>query len=117
MTTKLVCRVFTADGALLGDTTHWASVRGDATLRASDAVTVPMRVDGVAALVSWHWCDLNVETRTPLPPVAVRRANGLTVAQRSDVLIRLGEMPGPLPAITMDSVAIGIPVGQLGARG
>lgn len=117
-TTKLVCRVFDAEGLMLGWTAHEAAMRGDGMLRASIGVTVPIEQAGVLSAVSWHWADVNVETRVDWARRAVQAGEVVLVAQFNDPLIVCGPLPGPLPAVTLrQPVAIGIPVGQMGSRG
>jgi hypothetical protein len=90
--TKVVLRLLDSDGALVGWAVHHARLRGDGCLRASSDVEIrmPVVVGGMPSFVAFRF---------------------------DDPLIRIGEMPGPLPAITVGSVAVGIPVGAMGARG
>jgi hypothetical protein len=113
--TKVVVRVLDRDNRRLGWEEHYALLRGDGCLRASDDLLIHIAEGGIPAAVSVHWCDPNVEVRTP---VAREKWSRPFLAFRyNDPIIRVGEMPGPLPAVTVGSVMVGIPVGSLGARG
>jgi hypothetical protein len=112
--TKVVLRLLDSDGALVGWAVHHARLRGDGCLRASSDVIIPIDPPRVGTVLSIHWCDPNVEIRMP---VVVGGMPSFVAFRFDDPLIRIGEMPGPLPAITVGSVAVGIPVGAMGARG
>lgn len=115
-TTKIVCRLFDAQGVMLGWTQHEAAIRGDGMIRAADAIAVTIDQAGELSAVSWHWVDVNVETRVAVPLRRVVQGQTIIVAHRDDPLIHCGPMPGPLPAVTLrQSPVIGVPAGQLGA--
>lgn len=110
-----MCRVLDAANHLLGWTEVQAEARGDGKLWTTEPVTVLCDA-GHAEVLSIHWCDVNVETRVPFvadigTPTIVR------VYPAGTPVITVGEMPGPLPPVTVRSTAVGIPVGQMGARG
>jgi hypothetical protein len=111
---KVVLRLLDADGGLVGSVVHQARLRGDGCLRASEDVIIQIHSPMVARVLSVHWCDPNVEVRMP---VAIGGLASFVAFRVGDPLIRIGDMPGPLPAITVGSVAVGIPVGAMGARG
>lgn len=116
MTTKIVCRVLDAENNLLGWTLVWAVARGDGQLWSDGPVTIPIERAGDAVTLSLHWCDVHTETRVPLQ-VAVQAGQPLTVYPEATPIITVGMVPGPLPAVTVGSVAIAVPVGQMGATG
>lgn len=116
--TKLVIRLFDPEQRMLGWVTHDAAVRGDGTLRSSASVVVPIDLSGTLAAVSVHWCDVNVETRTPCPAKTVRSGQLLTVFPADVPLLVVGPQAGGLPPVTVrQAVTIGVPAGALGARG
>lgn len=116
--TKLVCRVLDADGRLLGWCAHDASVRGDGFLRASRDVAVVITHAGTPSEMSIHWADVNVETRVPMPPMAVQAGHAYTVFQANAPMLQAGQPPVQrLPPVTVDGTYVAVPVGQLGASG
>jgi hypothetical protein len=116
MTTKMVCRVLDAENQLLGWALVWAVARGDGQLWSDGPVTIPIERAGDARTLSLHWCDVHVETRVPLGvPVSVGQP--LTVYAQAMPIMRVGQVPGPLPAVTVGSVAVAVPVGQIGTQG
>ena len=117
MTTKLVVRVLDAGGDLLASSVHQARIRGDGCLRAGGPVVTGVARTGWPSVLSLHWCDLHVEVRLPAPAVAVQAGQIVTWFEDDAILIRVGDMPGPLPPITVgESVAVAVPVGGMGAR-
>lgn len=116
MTTKVVCRLLDARNQLLGWTEVQAVARGDGKLWSPGRVSIPVERAGDALSVSLHWADVNVETRVGML-ATVTPGQLVTVYPKASPIITVGEMPGPLPAVTVRSVAISLPVGQLGARG
>jgi hypothetical protein len=83
-------------------------------------VTIQVEADGMPRDVSIHWCDVNVETRVPIMGQIFREVkvgDMVTVFRYGSPMIQVGPMPGPLPPVTVKSVAVGVPVGQLGAIG
>ncbi len=122
MNTKIVCRLLDAGNRLLGWTEHYAAVRGDGCLRADGPVVIPVDVSGVPVTVSLHWADVNVETRAPLKEYAgsvdARVGDHVHCYRHDDIMITLGPVPVGLHQVTVGRpVAIGVPVGQMGARG
>src|SRR5688572_28631397 len=116
MTTKLVLRVLSSAGELLGWEAIQAEARGDGALWAPSPVRVPIDASGAPALLSVHWADVNVELRVPYdeaPPVIP----GMTLEiPNASPLLRVGEPPQSLPPVTTRStVAIGVPVAMVGA--
>jgi hypothetical protein len=117
MTTKIVCRVLSDGHVLLGWVEHWAAVPGDGYLRAAGPVSVPIATAGRVVTLSLHWCDVNIEVRVPGPDQVVSPGDVIPLFPTHAPMIKVGDMPGPLPAVTVGSIAVGIPVGSLGASG
>lgn len=116
MTTKIVCRVLDAQNNLLGWTPVMALARGDGQLWSEGPVTIPIERAGHAVVLSAHWADVHVETRVPLN-VDVLAGQPLTVYPQASPIMCCGQVPGPLPAVTVGSVAVSVPVGQIGTTG
>lgn len=115
--TKVVIRILDAAGTLLGAVVHQAAVKGDACVRASAPVIVVPEVSGLAAVLSVHWADVNVETRVPYV-AAVAVGQPVALFAPNAVLIEAGAMPHALPAITVRESVVAEPLtGGLGARG
>lgn len=116
MTTKLVCRLLSADGRLLGWESHYAAARGDGYLRSTLPVVVDVDEPGDAAVVSIHWADMNVETRVPMPATTVKQGDALTIFQPHFPMIQVGEVPAFLAPVTVKThQEVAVPVGQMGA--
>lgn len=113
LTTKVVVRVLSADGELLGWTQVQAEARGDGCLWAPSTTVVPFEATGRAATLSLHLADFHIESRMAID-VEARIGSGVTLAQP---LLKLGDTPGYLPPVTVRSapVTIAMPVGVLGA--
>jgi hypothetical protein len=116
MTTKLVLRLLDAAGELLG----WAEVpgvmKGDGNLTVEQSVMVPVEAVGIAAQLSIHWCDVNVEERLSMFPQRVTPGCVVPISAPW-VAMRIGPPAGGLPPVTVrEPVSVGIPVGSLGAR-
>jgi hypothetical protein len=116
MTTKVVCRLLSPANALLGAAVVQAEIRGDGKLWAPGPLAIQGERSGVATVLSLHWCDVNVETRVPIA-VTVTAGSRVPIYPVASPLITVGPMAGHLPAVTVGSVSIGVPVGALGARG
>jgi len=116
VTAKLVVRVLDAGGRLLGWVAHPAAVRGDGTLRASADVSVPIMESGGAAVVSWHWCDPNVEIRVPVD-TAVAAGQVWTVKRSAEVILQIGPAAGGLPPVVVGRIEVPVPPGAVGAKG
>jgi hypothetical protein len=116
MTTKIVCRLLDANNALLGWTVVMAEARGDGHLWTSGPVVVQPSRAGTVVMLSLHWADVNVESRIPML-LSVRAGQGVVIYQTMTPFIKVGNMPGPLPPVTVGSVSIGIPAGGLGTSG
>lgn len=116
MTTKIVVRLLDAEGALLASCVHDAAVRGDGCLRAASPVVCGVAQSGTPATISVHWCDVNVEVRTAAALGPLEAGQVLTLFDTGAELVRVGPMPGPLPPIVVGAVAVGVPVGGMGAR-
>lgn len=118
MQTKLIVRVLDAAGDLLGWDELMAEARGDGRLWATAPSTVTIERQGVAATVSVHWADLNVEARTPFPtPQPVALGARVTVISPGPVFV-VGPQAGGLPPVTVrTSVSISPPTGDLAAVG
>jgi hypothetical protein len=113
----MVCRLLDAQGQLLGWVEHYARIRGDGCLRADGDVSILVECDGMAAVASLHWADVNAETRVPLD-VKVKAGDTLTIFRRGSVMVVVGRIPEGLPPVTVRNVvSVGIPVGMLGAQG
>ena len=118
MTAKIVCRMLDAENRLLGWTEHHAAVRGDGRLRAEGPVAIEVEANGAPLSISMHWADVNVEARVPCAVPFVKKGDTVTIFPHGAAMIVLGEPPVGLPAVTVGRpVAIGFPVGQMGARG
>jgi len=118
MTVKIVCRLLDPQDTLLGWVVHQAVMRGDGCVRSDGPVTIYADRSGDIACVSLHWCDLNSETRIPCPVSKIVAGHTITVYPHDTPLIVVGTPPKRLPPTTVGApVAIGIPVGQMGARG
>lgn len=116
--TKLVCRVLDREGLLLGWCAHEAILRGDGCLRASSPVSLTIDESGMPEVLSIHWTDVNVETRSPMPAVPLGRGDSITVFATNAVMIQAGAPPVQrLPPVTVRHTAVAVPVGQLGASG
>ena len=116
MTTKVICRCLAADGSMLGWVQIDAQVRGDGQLWSPGPVVVMPLVSGFCTTLSMHWCDPNVEVRTPITAQMVAGVPSMLFAQSSPV-ITVGPMPQNLPPVTVGSASVDVPVGGLGARG
>ena len=115
MTTKLVLRVLSATGELLGWGEVQAEARGDGALWAPRPVAVFIDQAGTPACLSVHWADVNVELRVPYESAAVTAGMVLEIPHTSP-LLRVGEPPTSLPPVTTRAtVAIGVPVAMVGA--
>lgn len=120
MTAKCVVRLLDEENQLLGWAEVYASPRGDGKLWCNGPVQAVIDVPGTHKLahVSLHWCEINTETRLPFGHRFVTYGERVTVYLPNTPIITVGPMPGPLPPVTVGRpVAIGIPVGQMGARG
>jgi hypothetical protein len=119
LTSKLVMRLYDANGALLGWCQHEAAVKGDGLLRAAALVALSIDEPGVPHELSIHWADLNVETRVPMPPNVpmVPRGHLLALFQPNQMMAHVGQPPATrlTPVSTKSSVNVGIPAGTLGA--
>lgn len=114
--TKTVIRLLDADGNMLGWCIHYAAIKGDGTLRASDNITITATDQGIVDEVSIHWVDINVETRVP-SRFMVTQGQTVQIFPYNTVLIECGHQAGGLPPVTVGSTEVPVPVGQLGARG
>lgn len=115
MTTKLILRCLDADGALLGWTQVDAAVRGDGKLWSPGPVIVTPMQSGICAVLSVHWCDVNVEVRQACSETLVAGVPSILHAQ-SAPLITVGPMPGALPPVTVGSVVVSPDSGTLGVK-
>jgi hypothetical protein len=112
---KVVLRVLDDAGALLGWTAIEARARGDGCLWSPGPVALLVDAPGAPALVSLHWCDLNVEVRVPLPAQSpVEAGQALTVYREATPLIVCGQPPASLAPVTVRAAAaITVPVREL----
>ena len=115
MLTKIVLRLLDAEGALLGAVVHDAAIKGDGCLRAAGPVVVTVAQTGCPAVLSLHWCDVNVETRIAAPVPWVTTGQVVTLFDRDAPLIVVGPMPASLPPIVVGAVTVAVPAGGLGA--
>ncbi len=116
--TKIVCRLLTKENQLLGWCEHYARMRGDGLLRSDGAVQIIIAVAGEPDGVSLHWCDANTEVRLPWTgPRMLAAGDAVTLFPYNAPMVTIGPMPTNLPPVTVGSTAIGIPVGQMGAKG
>ena len=118
MTTKLVVRLLGQEGELLGWGVVMAEARGDGALWMPEGppLTVVAEQAGVAATVSVHWADINIETRVEAFPIPVNAGQKVPLTFGGP-MIKIGDPPQNLPAVTVRrSVTVGVPVGEVGAR-
>lgn len=106
-------------GVLLGWAPLPAAARGDASLRATAPCLVTIDQSGKAAVVSYHWTELNVQKRVDIPNgVEVVAGQVIELALPDGVVFLLPSDAGPLPAVTVRTpVALSIQTGVLGAVG
>ena len=103
---------------MLGWCEHYAKLSGDGYLRASSPVVLDVDESGDPTEVSVHWADVNVETRSPFPPMRVSRTMKLVIFQVNAPMVHAGNPPERrLPPVTTKSVSVDVPVGMLGAVG
>lgn len=107
----------TGDNRMLGWCEHQAAIRGDGMLRSSGPVALTVTERGPACYVSLHWCDLNVEVRVAWWAGEVLPGTILNLFETDQQMLKVGDMPGPLPPVTVGSQTVGVPVGSFGARG
>jgi len=118
LTTKLIVRVLDAGGSLLAWGEVPAEARGDGCLWASRSVTLPVECAGTPALLSVHWADVHVESRSAISHPDVTPGSTIDLPWAQKPVMTIGPMPGYLPPVTVrGTVAIGVPVGVMGARG
>ncbi len=114
MTTKLIVRAIDANGEMLGWAEVYADMFGDGNLTVARPTVIPIEQEGLLAFTSVHWCDVNVEIRTPTPHRAVSVGHHVNIPAPW-VAIVVGPPAGGLPPITVRTpIEIGLPVGQLG---
>lgn len=120
MKTKLIFRVLTIAGELLGWTEHMALAKGDGKLWTTSRVVVPIEAPGVAHELSMHWVDINIDSRIPLPPhtmLTVKVGDTLLPFEADVPAIVVGPMPAALPPVTVrTAVLVTVPVGDLVGR-
>lgn len=113
--TKLIIRVLDADGHLLGWAEACGDARGDGALWVDPVPGVLIDEPGTPAWLSVHWCDVNVEVRSQLVAPAAKAGDTITPQWNGPALV-VGPAAGGLPPVTVrQSIAIGVPAGQLGA--
>jgi hypothetical protein len=116
MTAKIVIRLLTADNQLLGWCEHHARMRGDGGLRSDSVVRLAPTLAGTPVCVSMHWCDVNTEVRIPWTAGPVTVGSIVTLFAPDEMMIRVGEMTGRLPPVTVGSTSIGMPAASLGLK-
>lgn len=118
MRVKIVVRLLDSEGVLLGWAPLLAEARGDQCLRAVQSCTLPIDVEGIGTVLSYHWADLHVQKRVTLTqPQHVRVGSSLTLTFPDDVVFHFPSDEGPLPPVTVrGSVVVGVPTGSMGAR-
>lgn len=114
MDTKLVIRLLDAAGELLG----WAQVmghaRGDGKIWVNEPTLVQIDQIGTVAIVSVHWCDVNVELRYTVDPKELILGQQYALAGDWDA-ITCGPAAGGLPPVTIRTpISMIVPAGQLG---
>jgi len=117
---KIVVRILSGEGALLGWAPLTAAAPGDQTLRATHPCVVTMEAPGRAEIISYHWADLHVQSRVPFPlaPVDVTPGMSFTLEFPDGVVFRFPTDEGPLPAVTVrGAVLVGVPAGGIGSTG
>lgn len=73
--------------------------------------------DGVVSQLTIHWCDLDLARKTALPAQAVSVGQVFTFTWIEPVWLVSGMQDVPLPAVTVGSVAVGVPAGGIGVAG
>lgn len=114
MYSKFVIRLMSATGILLGWTEIMGHARGDGCIWAEKDMEIVADCAGVPNVLSVHWADVNIEIRKAIDigPVSI----GTRVPIPAGMIIRVGEMPGYLPPVTVrGNCGIGVPVGSLSA--
>ncbi len=96
LVTKLVIRILDGKGDLLGWAEAIGEARGDGKITVTGPTVVGIEMGGEAEFLSVHWCDVNVEIRSPM--VRSRMRPG-----------QLYRIPGEWPAITCGPAAGGLP--------
>jgi hypothetical protein len=115
VTTKLVLRVLSAAGELLGWTEVQAEARGDGALWARTPPLVPIDDPGTPAVLSIHWADVNVELRVPYESGPVTPGMVLEIPNTTP-LVKVGSPPVSLPPVTLRArIAVSVPVASVGA--
>ncbi len=77
-----------------------------------------MTRDGVASVLTIHWCDLDIARLTALAPTPVAVGQVFTFAWVEPVWLAPGMADVPLPAVTIDeSVQVIVPAGALVTSG
>lgn len=114
MRTKLIVRLLDAAGVLLA----WAPLRvrapGDGTLVATGPCVLIPTEDGAATELVLHWPDLHIQRRERFAvPLLVRV--GVALQYDWTVVWTFPSDTGPLPAVTVGSIAVSVPVGGMGA--
>lgn len=112
MTTKLVLRLLTATRQLLGWTETQGEARGDGCLHVPE-VTLRVELAGVPAELSIHWCELNIEARSPIAMGFV--GVGQRVRLRTPPMV-IGPPAHDLPPVTVrQPIRLEVPAGTLRA--
>jgi hypothetical protein len=117
LTTKIVIRIMNEQEEILGWAEVMAEARGDGKLWVAEPTMVLIEKDGVTRYFSSHWCDVNVELRHVVEPKQVKFGEMLEIPGEL-AIITVGPAAGGLPSVTVrEPIRIGIPVGNLGAKG
>lgn len=112
--TKLVVRILDARNQLLGWAEAEGHARGDGKLWVNAPTLVPIELAGTPAVLSVHWCDVNVEIRSDVERAKVNAGDMLTLPGNWPA-VTCGPAAGGLPPVTVRSaVTLGVPVGAMG---
>lgn len=113
--TKLVVRLLGATGNLLGWTEVVGTARGDGCLWVEHPATVVIEEAGMPVWNSVHWCDINVEVRTPIVPDKVLKVGDkVNLDWANGPALRCGPAAGGLPPVTVrEPIMIGLSHGSL----
>lgn len=113
--TRLVIRLMDLENRLLGWTEIQAEARGDGRLWATADVQLAVEEPGIAAIISAHWVDVNVEARSPLPVPRRVHVGDIVPVLMAGPVFAVGPAAGGLPAVTVRTPVVISPLtGGLG---
>lgn len=118
MRTKFVIRILDEQGEMMGWQEVMAEAPGDGTLVTRGDTFIPMDRAGIPTIISYHWADINVETKVAVNPEKVRFEPGMNVHFGPTKLITIGPAAGGLPPVTTrGNTSIAVPAGNMAAIG